>query len=206
VLVFVHVSVLVPCSCSCPVGAWRARISWSGSRFPVVAPRLPLPAPRGPSTDTSRHQRAVEVFTATLGRPRTLYAILLIVVAWASLNLTLQHPFDPPPFFWLQGAVGLAAMLTATLILITQNRQTQEAEQRSQLDLQVNLVAEQKITKVIALIEELRRDLPTVRDRVDVKADAMTQAVDATAVLAALEETIDGPAQEGPDERATRSR
>ena len=97
-------------------------------------------------------------------------------------------------------------MLTATLILITQNPQTQEAEQRSQLDLQVNLVAEQKITKVIALIEELRRDLPTVRDRVDLKADAMTQAVDATAVLAALEETIDGPAQEEPDERAARRR
>lgn len=154
----------------------------------------------------SRHQRAVEVFTATLGRPRTLYAILLIVVAWVGLNLTLEHPLDPPPFFWLQGAVGLAAMLTATLILITQNRQTQEAEQRSQLDLQVNLVAEQKITKVIALIEELRHDLPTVRDRIDLKADAMTQAVDATAVLAALEETIDGPAQEEPDERAARRR
>lgn len=152
----------------------------------------------------SRHQRAVEVFTATLGRPRTLYAILLIVVAWAGLNLSLAHPLDPPPFFWLQGAVGLSAMLTATLILITQNRQTQEAEQRSQLDLQVNLVAEQKITKVIALIEELRRDLPTVRDRVDLKANAMTQSMDAIAVIAALEETIDGPAHEAPDDRVTR--
>ncbi len=141
----------------------------------------------------SRHQRAVELFTAALGRPRTLYAILLVVVAWTGLNLALPAPIDPPPFFWLQGSFGLAAMLTATLILITQNRQTQEAEQRSQLDLQINLVAEQKITKVIELLEELRRDLPTVRDRVDAKADAMTQAVDATAVLAALEETIDGP-------------
>ena len=74
-------------------------------------------------------------------------------------------------------------MLTATLILITQNRQTQEAEQRSQLDLQVNLVAEQKIAKVIELLEELRRDLPTVRDRVDTKADAMARSVDAGAVL-----------------------
>lgn len=151
----------------------------------------------------SRHQHAVELFTATLGRPRALYAILLIVVAWVGLNLTLQRPPDPAPFFWLQGTVGLAAMLTATLILITQNRQTQEAEQRSQLDLQVNLVAEQKITKVIELLEELRRDLPSVRDRVDSKADAMTHAVNATAVLAALEQTIDAPSRGPSDAQAT---
>ena len=148
----------------------------------------------------SRHQRAVELFTATLGRPRTLYALLGVVATWTGLNLSLAHPVDPPPFFWLQGAVGLSAMLTATLILITQKRQTQEAEQRSQLDLQVNLVAEQKITKVIELLEELRRDLPTVRDRVDSKADAMTQSVDASAVLAALEQTIDDPTR-APNDR-----
>jgi uncharacterized membrane protein len=144
----------------------------------------------------SRQQRAVELFTATLGRPITLYAISLLVTVWVGLNLSFKHPPDPPPFFWLQGAVGLAAMLTATLILITQNRQTREAEQRSQLDLQVNLVAEQKITKVIELLEELRRDLPTVPNRVDSKADAMKVAVDATAVLAALEETLDTPSDE----------
>lgn len=154
----------------------------------------------------SRHQRAVELLTATLGRPRTLYAIIVIVLMWAGLNLSLRHPADPPPFFWLQGAIGLTAMLTATLILITQNRQTREAEERSQLDLQVNLVAEKKITKVIELLEELRRDLPTVRNRVDSKADAMTQAADATAVLAALEQTIDAPARVPGDERAPGSR
>jgi uncharacterized membrane protein len=93
--------------------------------------------------------------------------------------------------------------LTATLILITQNRQTQEAEQRSQLDLQVNLVAEQKIAKVIELLEELRRDLPTVRDRVDSKANAMARSVDAGAVLAALEQTLE-PSSSEPAEPTSR--
>jgi uncharacterized membrane protein len=157
----------------------------------------------------SRHQRAVELFTATLGRPRTIYAILILVFGWCGLNLILPHPVDPPPFFWLQGGVGLAAMLTATLILITQNRQTQEAEQRSQLDLQVNLIAEQKIAKVIELLEELRRDLPIVRNRVDAAADAMTESVDATAVLAALEQTLDTPSEDpsnGPNPSDTNDR
>jgi uncharacterized membrane protein len=137
------------------------------------------------------HQRAIEIFTAALGRPRTLYLIIGFVAAWCGANLLIPRPFDRPPFFWLQGIMGLSAILMGSLILITQNRQSREAEQRAQLDLQVNLVAEQKIAKIIELIEELRRDLPDVRDRVDSAANAMTESVDASAVLSALEQTLE---------------
>jgi uncharacterized membrane protein len=74
-----------------------------------------------------------------------------------------------------------------TLVLITANRQTRNAEERSHLDLQVNLLAEHKVAKLIALVEELRRDLPMVRDRIDREADSMQEAVDPAAMLAALE-------------------
>ncbi len=142
----------------------------------------------------TRHQRAIDVFTSGLGRPRTLYLVLGIVVGWCTGNALLAHPIDPPPFFWLQGSMGLSAILMATVILITQNRQTREAEQRAQLDLQVNLLVEKKVAKLIDLIEELRRDLPNVKNRVDEAANAMTETVDAVAVLSALEQTIDDPA------------
>jgi len=94
---------------------------------------------------------------------------------------------DPPPFFWLQGMVALSALLMTTLVLITANRQTRNSEERSHLDLQVNLLAERKVAKLIALVEELRRDLPMVRDRIDREADAMQEAVDPHAMLEALE-------------------
>jgi uncharacterized membrane protein len=143
----------------------------------------------------SRHQRRIESLTAQLGQPRSFYVIVVGVVAWSGFNLLAPRlglrAFDPPPFVWLQGVVGLGALLMATIILITQNRQTKHAEQRSQLDLQVNLLAEQKAAKLIALIEELRRDLPTVRDRVDKVADAMEAPVDPHAVLSALEDLKD---------------
>ena len=51
-------------------------------------------------------------------------------------------------------------MLTATVVLISQRRQTKLSEQRVHLDLQINLLTEQKVTKLIHLIEELRRDFP----------------------------------------------
>ena len=139
-----------------------------------------------------RHQRMMEVLTTQLGRPRTVYMTLSIVVGWVAFNLVTPKLFgwpriDPPPFFWLQGMVALSALLMTTLVLITANRQTRNAEERSHLDLQVNLLAERKVAKLIALVEELRRDLPMVRDRIDREADSMQKAVDPEAMLAALE-------------------
>jgi uncharacterized membrane protein len=87
----------------------------------------------------------------------------------------------------------------STMILITQNRQTTHAEQRAQLDLQVNLLAEQKVAKLVALLEELRRDMPSVRDRVDQVAEGMKEPVDPHAVLSALEQTLE-TSRKGSDE------
>jgi uncharacterized membrane protein len=140
----------------------------------------------------TKHQRMMEVLTAALGKPRTVYLALPIVLGWIAFNVCAPkllgwHSIDPPPFFWLQGAVALAALLMTTLVLITANRQTRNAEERSHLDLQVNLLAERKVAKLIALVEELRRDLPMVRNRVDREADAMQEAVNPHAMLEALE-------------------
>ena len=148
----------------------------------------------------SRHQRAVEAVTAFLGRPLFLYLAQAVVAAWIVVNLFGRRvgirPFDPPPFSWLQGAVSLGALLLAIVILITQNRQGKVEAQRARLDLQISLLAEQKVAKLIALVEELRRDLPIVQDRRDPEAEAMTESVDPHAVLSALEETLEEAAAE----------
>ena len=146
-------------------------------------------------------QKRVERLTAAIGRPRAMKMILGAVAAWVSYNVaapSLGMPqVDAPPFAWLQGMISLSALFVATMVLTTQNRQGKRAAQRDHLDLQVNLVAEQKIAKIIALIEELRRDLPSVKDRVDLVADAMTEAVDPHAVVSVLEQSLESPTGEG---------
>jgi uncharacterized membrane protein len=151
-----------------------------------------------------KHQRMMEVLTAALGKPRTVYLTLSIVVAWVALNgvapkLFGWHSIDPPPFFWLQGMIALSALLMTTLVLITANRQTRNAEERSHLDLQVNLLAEHKVAKLIGLVEELRRDLPMVRNRVDREADVMQEAVDPHAMLDALERASETEPPKDPE-------
>lgn len=137
-----------------------------------------------------RPQRVIEWFTHTVGRPATFFAVLVFVACWIGFH-TLRRSFDPPPFYWLQGIVGLLALLVTTMVLITQNRQTKHEQQRDLLNLHVNLVVEQKVAKLIALVEELRRDLPSVTDRPDPEAQAMAGSVDAHAVAETLERDLD---------------
>lgn len=142
-----------------------------------------------------RHQRFVERVNLALGRALSIYFMLASALAWVAFNLAAPvfwwPVLDPPPFNRLQGVVGLAALLLTTMVLTTQNRQAKDAEQRSHLDLQVNLLAEQKVAKLIALIEELRRDLPNVLDRKDAMADAMSNAVDPGVEIEGLSQELD---------------
>lgn len=141
------------------------------------------------------HQRAIEKITGYLGRPRFLYFILLFVLFWIGVNVWMislgMHNFDQPPFSWLQGIISLSALLMTTLVLITQNRQNNATEERRRLDLQVNLVIEQKVTKLIALIEELREDSPQVKGRHDPEAEAMKEPVNPHEVLSSLNQMLE---------------
>jgi uncharacterized membrane protein len=139
-------------------------------------------------------QRQAERIGSFVGRPAFLLAILFCVSLWIVANLVLPvfglEPFDLPPFFWLQGFVGLGSLLTATVVLIKQNRIAKLGEQRAHLDLKVTLLIEQKTAKVIDLLEELRRDLPNVKNRHDSGASVMQQAMNPEGVLAALDEQL----------------
>jgi uncharacterized membrane protein len=136
-------------------------------------------------------QRRLETIRSFINRPIYLIALLAAILLWVTLNslapfFTL-YPLDPPPFFWLQGILTLAALLTTTVVLITQNRQAALDDQRTHLDLQVNLLTEQKVTKLIHLIEELRRDLPMVENRHDPEAADLQQRTDTAQILSALQ-------------------
>src|ERR1035438_3961140 len=122
----------------------------------------------------SRSQRILERISNFVGQPVFIGFILVFVALWMVANAVLHRlgmaEFDPAPFPWLQGIVGLGALLTATVVLTKQNRLAKLAEQREHLDLKVTLLTEQKAAKLIDLLEELRRDLPNVSNRHDPEA------------------------------------
>jgi len=81
--------------------------------------------------------------------------------------------------------------VTMIVVLVKQNRLAKMEERRTHLELQVNLLTEQKATKIINLLEELRRDLPMIKDRHDAEAAAFQQPTDPESVLAALDDRIE---------------
>jgi uncharacterized membrane protein len=93
----------------------------------------------------------------------------------------------------------LAAILITTLVLVSQRRKDELSELREQLTLEIAIMTEQKSAKLIALIEEMRRDNPMMADRIDTEADDMSTAADPEAVLKAVKDVKEGAAA-GPDD------
>jgi uncharacterized membrane protein len=138
-------------------------------------------------------QRMVDRLVKLLGRPRFIGLLGSAMVAWIGFNLlsgALGDPvIDAPPFPWLGEAISLTSLLMVVLILISQQREDQLARHREMLILELAILSEQKIAKVIQLLEESRRDNPNLRDRHDPEAETMGQAADTQSVLDAITET-----------------
>ena len=143
--------------------------------------------------DVNRHQRLVEVIAEFVSRPHFLYFLLVAGALWIGVNLLLpragHEPIDPPPFFWLQGTVACSSLLMTVVLVTRQKRQGQLMAQQDEINLQVDMLAEQKTTKIIALLEELRRDLPSVENRQDPEAEALQKSGTAAVVAEALTES-----------------
>lgn len=71
-------------------------------------------------------------------------------IVWASLNYRWLR-FDPYPFPLLCMLVSLESVIISTFVLIKQNRMSQRADHRSHLDLQINLLAEKEVTKLLQM-------------------------------------------------------
>lgn len=126
--------------------------------------------------------------TSVLSRPATLIIVTCGILIWLLLASLDSHGEAIPVLDWLEVAAALAALIVALVILITQRHQEEHAERRAELTLELALVADKRAAKIIALVEELRRDIPSVSDRHDAESAEMAKPSDAQSVLTALEE------------------
>jgi uncharacterized membrane protein len=146
----------------------------------------------GEEAQISGLQLAIERISRFFGSPAYFAFAVVFIALWIAVNaFGWRHGWrhvDAPPFFWLQGWVSSNALLLTVAVLIRQNRMAQVAEHRAHLDLQINLLTEQKVTKTLQIIDELRRDLPALRDRPDAEVTEMTKPADAHALMHAIKQ------------------
>ena len=136
-------------------------------------------------------QRLANRVTATLGRPLALAVIIGVVTLWIAGNYVARlmgsHALEEFPFPDLEFVATITALVVALLILTTQRHEEELADKRARLTLQIAVLSEKKIAKLIELVEEQRRDNPMLPTRVDREAEEMATASDPRASLQQLE-------------------
>jgi uncharacterized membrane protein len=83
---------------------------------------------------------------------------ILANAGWMSGWLKVR-PFDPFPYGLLTMIVSLEAIFLSAFVLISQNRLGDEADQRANLDLQIGLLTEHELTRVLQMLDEIRNHL-----------------------------------------------
>ena len=103
-----------------------------------------------------------ETITRIAGGGAMLVAHVVWFGAWVAIN-TGSIPgvavFDKFPFPLLTTLVSLEAIFLSLFVLASQNRMTRHSDQRSQLDLQVNLLAEKEMTAVLVLLQDIAKHM-----------------------------------------------
>jgi len=137
----------------------------------------------------SFEQKLAQRITDFAGSMRFVYLHVALYGFWIVANLGWIPGLNPwdPSFVVLAMIASVEAIFLSTFILITQNRMSIADDRRAELDLQVGLLAEQEITKLVQLVAEISRRLG-VEDADGPDVEEMKQLVAPGEVLDAIEE------------------
>jgi uncharacterized membrane protein len=119
-----------------------------------------------------------------------VYVHLLILLAWIGANVGLipGAPRFDRTFVILATAASVEAIFLSTFVLISQNRAAAAADRRADLDLQINLLTEHEVTRLINLTAAIADKLGVEASK-DPHLEELQRDVAPEAVLDTLEET-----------------
>jgi uncharacterized membrane protein len=138
-------------------------------------------------------ERFADFITRFAGSVPFLYFHVVWFAIWVLANLGIGGwpTFDPYPFGMLTTIVSLEAIFLSTFVLVSQNRQAAIADRRAELDLQINLLAEYEVTRILAMTDAMakrmnikecdRRELKDLKK--DVKPEAVLDELDTKAEI-----------------------
>jgi uncharacterized membrane protein len=139
--------------------------------------------------EASLEERLANRITRFTGSMAFVYLHLAVFGLWIVLNLGLVPtlaPFDPS-FVILAMAASVEAIFLSTFVLISQNRMAAADAKRAELDLQISLLAEHEVTKLVALVSAIAERMGVETD-VDPEVEELKQDVAPEVVLDEIEE------------------
>ena len=134
-------------------------------------------------------ERIASRITRFTGSMQFVYLHLGAYGFWILANLGWIPGLEPwdTTFVMLAMIASVEAIFLSTFILITQNRMSRTSERRAELDVQVSLLAEQEITKLVQMVSEISERMGVEAARSG-EVEEMKRGVAPEAVLDAIEE------------------
>jgi uncharacterized membrane protein len=126
-------------------------------------------------------QRIADSLARRMGSVPFLALHLCLFVVWFLMNLRFFSgiaPFDPYPFAFLTMVLTLEQSLLTVFILISQNRAADLAELRTEVDLQVNVLAEEEISKALKVLRLIGETLDIEEIATDGELRVMETSLD----------------------------
>jgi uncharacterized membrane protein len=148
--------------------------------------------PAGPIREEigkSLEERLADRITRFTGSIPFVYLHAVIFGTWILVNARLipgLPAFDPFPFVMLAMTASVEAIFLATFVLISQNRMAALSDKRADLDLQVSLLAEHELTRLIALVDAVAQRVG-VHVTEELGIEHLKKDVPATSVLREIE-------------------
>lgn len=133
--------------------------------------------------NATTEERIATRVTAFTGSMMFVYLHVAIYGAWILINLGAVRgipPFDPS-FVILAMEASVEAIFLSTFVLITQNRMAEASSRRADLDLQISLLTEHELTRLVQMVSDIRARLrldPTpTKDIAEIHKDVAPEAV-----------------------------
>jgi uncharacterized membrane protein len=141
---------------------------------------------------SERFADAVGVFAGSL-----LFVLihLLLLIAWIAVNtrsVLAIKPFDPYPFSLLGVGVAVEAVILSSFILMRQNRMMRRGERRDHLNLQVDLLSEKEITKLLQMVRAICGKMGLQDIMADKEIRELTQNTSIESLSRTLEDRMPG--------------
>jgi uncharacterized membrane protein len=144
--------------------------------------------------------RIADAIAAFSGSIRFVIIHLVCFALWILLNtgpLRLARPFDPYPYVLLSLVVSCEAVLLATFVLMKQNREARRSDTRDHLNLQIDMLAEKEITKILQMQIALCEHMGVRRTSGHLEIQELSKDTALESMAAELKDKITERSEEG---------
>jgi uncharacterized membrane protein len=153
----------------------------------------------------TRSERIADRVTRFAGSMTFVYIHLVLYGAWILVNLGMIPgvPRFDPTFVILAMEASVEAIFLSTFVLISQNRMSALADKRADLDLQVSLLSEHEITRMLSLVQQMAEKMG-IQEAADPELDELARDVHPEKVLDKIESNEADFARNGGRSRRRR--